>query len=194
MIPKGLPGEGNILIFDNGGWAGYGYPGRTSKDGTKTDLRDHSRILEIDPVTLKLVWEFTSASWYSMSSIVAKSQFYSPLISSAQRLPNGNTLITEGCGCRLLEVTPDKEVVWEFIAPFEMDSPRVYRAYRYPYDYVPQVPTPTEVPVERLNNLNFRVPGAADAHLDNIVTIEGTWGYEGKMDACVTDDQFEDTF
>ena len=190
MIPKGLPGEGNILIFDNGGWAGYGYPGRTSKDGTKTDLRDHSRIVEINPVTLELVWEFTSASWYSMSSIVAKSQFYSPLISSAQRLPNGNTLITEGCGSRLLEVTPDKEVVWEFIAPFEMDSPRVYRAYRYPYDYVPQVEKPEEVPVKRLNNLQYRVPGAADAHLDNIVTIEGTWGYEGKMDACVTDDQF----
>ena len=26
MIPKGLPGEGNILIYDNGGWAGYGAP------------------------------------------------------------------------------------------------------------------------------------------------------------------------
>ena len=51
MIPKGLPGAGNILIFDNGGWAGYGAPSRTSKDGTKADLRDHSRIIELDPVT-----------------------------------------------------------------------------------------------------------------------------------------------
>jgi hypothetical protein len=27
MIPKGLPGEGNILVFDNGGYAGYGLSG-----------------------------------------------------------------------------------------------------------------------------------------------------------------------
>ena len=26
MIPRGLPGEGNILIYDNGGWAGYYAP------------------------------------------------------------------------------------------------------------------------------------------------------------------------
>lgn len=25
MIPQGLPGAGNILIFDNGGYAGYGF-------------------------------------------------------------------------------------------------------------------------------------------------------------------------
>ncbi|WP_438037357.1 hypothetical protein [Sorangium sp. So ce204] len=24
LIPRGLPGEGNLLVFDNGGWAGYG--------------------------------------------------------------------------------------------------------------------------------------------------------------------------
>ena len=57
MIPKGLPGEGNILIYDNGGWAGYGVPDRMSKDGTKVDLRDYSRVVEINPVTLEVVWE-----------------------------------------------------------------------------------------------------------------------------------------
>ena len=33
MIPRGLPGEGNILIFDNGGWAGYGSPNPGSPKG-----------------------------------------------------------------------------------------------------------------------------------------------------------------
>jgi hypothetical protein len=33
MIPRGLPGEGNILIFDNGGWAGYGSPNPGSPTG-----------------------------------------------------------------------------------------------------------------------------------------------------------------
>lgn len=188
MVPKGMPGEGNILIFDNGGWAGYGYPSRTSKDGTKTDIRDHSRIIEIDPVTLKVVWQFTGEVWGGMMGMVAKAKFYSPLISSAQRLPNGNTLITEGCFCRIFEVTPEKELVWEYIAPFEMDQPKVYRAYRYPYEYIPQVAKPVEVPVEAVNNYTFRVPGAASGHVDHVTKVEGTWGYVGKIDACVTDE------
>lgn len=188
MIPKGLPGEGNILIFDNGGWAGYGYLGRTSKDGIKTDLRDHSRVIEIDPITLEVVWIFTGEEWGGMMPLAARSKFYSPLISSAQRLPNGNTLITEGCSCRIFEVTTDKEVVWEYIAPFDFDQPKVYRAYRYPYSYVPQLSKPTETPVAAVNNRTFRVPGAALGQIDHVTKVEGTWGYGGKMDACVTED------
>ena len=67
--------------------------------------------------------------------------FYSPLISSAQRLPNGNTLITEGSGGRMIEVTSEHELVWEYISPYYgMDgkSNYVYRAYRVPYEWVPR--------------------------------------------------------
>lgn len=189
MIPKGLPGEGNVLIFDNGGWAGYGVPSRTSKDGTKSDLRDHSRILEIDPVTLRVVWEFSgSAFGAGMSGIVANTKFYSQLVSSAQRLPNGNTLITEGCCCRIFEVTPDKEVVWEYYAPFDFDNPFIYRAYRYPYHYVPQLEQPQEVPVVRLDNKKFRVPGAAEGMIDNVTMVAEAFGYEGSFENCVTED------
>lgn len=35
IIPKGLPGEGNLLVFDNGGWAGYGLPNPASPYGSK---------------------------------------------------------------------------------------------------------------------------------------------------------------
>ena len=192
MIPKGLPGAGNILIFDNGGWAGYGAPSRTSKDGTKADLRDHSRIIELDPVTLKVVWEFDGSVWGGMMSITSMSKFYSPLISSAQRLPNGNTLIDEGCSCRMFEVTPDKEVVWEYIAPFKNDRPFIYRAYRYPYEYVPQLSRPVETPVVPPDNHNFRLPGAAEGFIQNRVSVAGTWGFSGRMDACVTEDQVHD--
>lgn len=189
MIPKGLPGEGNILIFDNGGWAGYGMPSRTSRDGCKSDLRDHSRILEIDPVTLELVWEFKGLSFGGMMGLVANSKFYSPLISSAQRLPNGNTLICEGCYMRMFEVTPDKEVVWEFIAPFKGMREMVYRAYRYPYDYIPQLDKPVETPVEKLDCHDFRVPGASSSEIKEMTEVEGTLGYNFKIDACVTDGQ-----
>ena len=191
MIPKGLPGEGNILIFDNGGWAGYGVPDRTSKDGTKTDKRDHSRVLEIDPTTLRVVWEYTgfAIGGKSMANLVANTKFYSQLISSAQRLPNGNTLITEGCCCRIFEVTADKEIVWEYYAPFDFDNPFVYRAYRYPYSYVPQLPTPEEVEVVKLNNKTFRVPGAAEGMIANETDVAEAFGYEGSFENCVTEDE-----
>ena len=57
IIPKGLPGEGNVLVFDNGGAAGFGDPNPGAPDGTWNALRDSSRVLEINPVTLELVWE-----------------------------------------------------------------------------------------------------------------------------------------
>ena len=70
----------------------------------------------------------------------------SPFISSAQRLPNGNTLITEGSDGRIFEVTADHELVWEYVSPYwgngNLNMNLVYRAYRAPYDWVPQLPEP----------------------------------------------------
>jgi outer membrane protein assembly factor BamB len=111
--PTPLP-NGNLLIFDNG-------PHRL----------DHpmpfSRILEIEPGTKKIVWKYQEKR---------ESDFFSPRISNAHRLPNGNTLICEGDFGRLFEVTMDGELVWEYVNPFFGDSPtgpnnRVFRAYRY---------------------------------------------------------------
>lgn len=189
MIPRGLPGEGNILVFDNGGWAGYGDPTRTSKDGSKSDIRDTSRVLEIDPTTMKVVWQVTGLDLCPAGlgyTSIDNYRFYSPLVSSAQRLPNGNTLITEGVGSRLIEVTSEKEIVWEYVAPYEGSVDFIYRAYRYPYSYVPQVPTPVETPVERLNIKTFRVPGAAAGRIDNVATVAGTMGWPSEVEQCVT--------
>lgn len=110
---------------------------------------------------MKVVWEFDGSVFGGMMDITAKSQFYSQLISSAQRLPNGNTLIDEGCSCRMMEVTPDKEVVWEYIAPFKTDMPFIYRAYRYPYSYVPQLEKSEETPIAPIDNHDFRVAGSS---------------------------------
>ncbi|MBT8346296.1 MAG: aryl-sulfate sulfotransferase, partial [Desulfofustis sp.] len=115
MIPQGLPGEGNILVFDNGGWAGYGAPNPGAPTGAKNALRDFSRVLEFDPVTLKIIWQYTPTEAGYLQPVDAN-RFYSPFISSAQRLPNGNTLITEGSGGRIIEVTKDHEIVWEYIS------------------------------------------------------------------------------
>ena len=56
---------------------------------------------------------------------------------------------------------------------------------------MPQLEKPEEVPVERVDNKYFRMSGAAEGMIQNEVSVAGTWGYEGKMDACVTEDALD---
>ncbi|AEG59927.1 aryl-sulfate sulfotransferase [Desulforamulus ruminis] len=195
MIPRGLPGEGNILVFDNGGWAGYGSPNPGSPTGAKNALRDYSRVLEIDPTTLKIVWQYTPAE-AGLVVPADSNRFYSPFISSAQRLPNGNTLITEGSGGRLIEVTAEHEIVWEYISPYwgeKFKLNMIYRAYRVPYEWVPQVERPQEVPIQPIDVTTFRVPGAAGPGRKKEVAVEGTKPYQGDGALCVAaGDEFEE--
>jgi hypothetical protein len=135
VIPKGLPGAGHVLVFDNGGSSGYGAASPIALTGVGVFARATSRVLEIDPVTLKVVWSYASP------------QFFSTNISSAQRLPNGNTLVTEGAPGRIFEVTEDRTIVWEYMNPLFAGPRRsngVYRAYRLPYGWIPQLPRPDE--------------------------------------------------
>lgn len=161
MIPRGLPGEGNLLVFDNGGWGGYGPVNGTSPHGQNSEHRDYSRVLEFDPTTLEIKWQYTARD----AGYLDRFRFYSPYISSAQRLPNGNTFITEGSDGRLFEVTPNREIVWEYINPYYgafggKTLNMVYRAYRVPYEWVPQVKHPAEAPVIPPASGSYRVLGA----------------------------------
>lgn len=163
IIPKGLPGEGNILVFDNGGSAGYGAPNPISVTGERNAQRDYSRVLEFEPVTLKIVWEYSPATIGYQTPGHAY-RFYSGYQGSAQRLPNGNTLITEAVDGRIFEVTREREIVWEYVSPFFFTpNPRfkptqqIYRAYRVPYDWVPQLPKPVEKAVNPPDNAQFRI-------------------------------------
>jgi len=109
---EALP-NGNITLFAN---------------GTSTTTNPFSRVIELDPRTHKIVWEYRGKPSYT---------FFSPHISGAQRLLSGNTLICEGQWGRLFEVTPENEIVWEYISPFmgpDLNgdpSNEVFRAYRY---------------------------------------------------------------
>lgn len=116
MIEKGLPGEGNIIVFDNGA-----PPFRSSAHVGS------SFVLEVDPVTEEIVWKFEDGI-----------RFHSSFRSNVQRLPNGNTLICESEGPRIFEVTRENEIVWEHA--FEWTSLFGW-AYRYPYDHCPQMKT-----------------------------------------------------
>ncbi|QPI41745.1 MULTISPECIES: aryl-sulfate sulfotransferase [Pectobacterium] len=191
MIPAGLPGAGNILVFDNGGWAGYGAPNPASADGVKNAWRDYSRVLEINPVTLDIVWRYSPYE-AGIPHPTDAFRFYSPYISNIQRLPNGNTLINEGANGRLFEVTVDHEIVWEFISPYwgkTVNTNMLYRAYRVPYEWVPQLPRPQETPVIAPDNTRLRQPGAAAPGFASVIRIEGTRPYKKSGDAlCVATD------
>lgn len=108
--PHMLP-NGNILIFDNG------------------TLRGYSRVIELNPLTEQIVWEYKADP---------PDSFLSRYISGAQRLPNGNTLICEGGKAHLFEVTPEGEVVWDFLNPYHDPGSlgAIYRCLRYSPDYV----------------------------------------------------------
>jgi hypothetical protein len=149
FIPKGLPGAGNLMVFDNGGPSGYGSPSSIAPNGTGIYARPTSRVLEIDPVSLKLVWSYTAPAFFATN------------ISGAQRLPNGNTLITEGPDGRIFEVTKDGAIVWEYVFPLFAGARKtnsVYRAYRLPYEWIPQIARPAERAVTPPPAAEFRVP------------------------------------
>lgn len=189
MIPRGLPGEGNILVFDNGGWAGYGLPNPMAPKGIKNAWRDYSRVLEFDPITLKIVWQYTPAE-AGFVHPTDSSRFYSPFISGAQRLPNGNTLITEGSGGRMIEVTAEHELVWEYISPYwgqKMKTNMIYRGYRVPYEWIPQVKAPQEVAIKPIDVLNFRVPGAESSRAKE-TTVAGVMSFQGSAALCIAAD------
>ncbi|MCV7424001.1 aryl-sulfate sulfotransferase [Mycobacterium yunnanensis] len=106
MIAPGLPGAGNVLVFDNQGGAGY--------PPASLGIYAGSRVLEIDPVAEEIVWQYTAED-----SGLPPWTFFSSFVSNAQRLPNGNTLITEGMQGRIFQVTRDGAVVWEYHSPYQ---------------------------------------------------------------------------
>jgi hypothetical protein len=113
--------SGNFLIFDNG-W--------------NRPQGNRSRVVEVDPKTKVIVWQYAPRSANSL---------YSPFQGSTQRLPNGNTLITSTTQGHIIEVTSNRQVVWEFVLPtnfsggsscfIEDQGGTVHRAYRYGKDY-----------------------------------------------------------
>ncbi len=155
IIPKGLPGAGNLLVFDNQGEAGYPRASVTYTGG--------SRVLEIDPVTKQIVWQYTGASSGNPGWT-----FRSTHISNARRLPNGNTFIDEGQIGRFFQVTPEGEIVWEYLNPYprrgkdaETGRPTlnysVYRAQPVPYDWAPEGTPHAETAIAPPENAGFRV-------------------------------------
>jgi len=100
--------NGNILIFDNG------------------VRRKYSRVIEYNPSANKIEWEYKGKS---------PDSFFSRWGGANQRLPNGNTLITESAKGRVFEITRNGKIVWDFYNPYRSrDNDRkratIYRMMR----------------------------------------------------------------
>ncbi len=170
LVPRGLPGEGNILVFDNGGAAGYGAPNPAAPAGFDNARRDFSRVIEFDPLTLDIKWQYPPPGRGPGGN-----RLYSSFVSSAQRLPNGNTLITEGNGGRIIEVTPEHEIVWEYLSPYRhrmLKMTLIYRAYRYPYHWAPKAEKPVEIEIPHIDSKKFRVPGSPKVQQGKVTNIK----------------------
>lgn len=117
-VPKGFPGEGNILVFNNGS------SDRQSEIVEITPPIDNSNNYIINPGQpfgpSEPTWTYT------------KSDFYSQHLGSCQRLPNGNTFICEATdNGYLLEVDPTGKIVWDFNHSYG----QIARAMQYPSNY-----------------------------------------------------------
>jgi len=128
--PSELP-DGSLLLFDNGTF-------RTGESVT------YSRVIEVDRRTRAITWQYRDSP---------PENFFTPFMGSAQRLPNGNTLVTESAFGRIFEVTRDGAVCWEYVVPYfsayqDGEAARlfpdatnaIFRAYRYTPDEVPWLP------------------------------------------------------
>jgi hypothetical protein len=159
-IDAGLPGAGHFLIFNNGQYLFeqtsqsyvYEIDGFRKADGTASaayvnppdagyiqqeyhqDMQKTRRQL-----SKQIVWLYGSKS---------SQGFFSTIGSSAQRLPNGNTLICSDTEGHFFEVTPDCELVWEYINPVTKEfgvlktigdmipmANSSFRCYRYSADH-----------------------------------------------------------
>lgn len=85
--------NGNILLFKNNEpFAG----------------KERSRVIEFDPFTLKILWQYAEDG---------PTPFFSDCCGANQRLPNENTLITDTENGRVVEVTREGEIVWQYLNP-----------------------------------------------------------------------------
>jgi len=85
--------NGHLLVFDN------------------QTTPERSSVVEVDPFTQEVVWAFRGSS---------ENDFFSRVCGTCQRLPNGNTLITESTRGRALEVTPAGEIVWRYESAYHV--------------------------------------------------------------------------
>jgi hypothetical protein len=187
------PGAGNITVFDNG----VGDP-----DEDPYVSRVHELTPPVDengdyaPLGAGEPHGPASTEW----TYTGTAADFSAIISGAQRLANGNTLITYGVKGAFSEVTPSGEEVWRYVSPYipggtlgpEDPIPSLglpppllnsllanftFRAIHYPHDYLAQIASTVDnrqlfyKDSPKWNVTNANLPGNSD---DNAIAPDKT--------------------
>ena len=149
-IPEGLPGAGNLTLFDNG--IHHDPPYSTVLElelPYYEDLYDGKPYFHINADNAfgspEVIWSYSQPG-----------AFYSNIMSGQQRLASGNTLIAEGMTGRIFEVEAQSgNIVWEYVNPVVVSGPltqgatipgfgppsamrlqnAIFRAWRYAPDF-----------------------------------------------------------
>ncbi len=115
-IRPGLPGAGNLLMFNNGD-----RPGTTG---------DSSSVEEIVTPRTGYTYYIHPDSAFGPKQPTwmysAGTSFYSNHLSGAFRLSSGNTFVCEGTSGHLFEVTPSGTVVWNFNCGGQVQNSKRY--------------------------------------------------------------------
>lgn len=132
-IAGGLRDSGSIMLFNNGWDRDTAY---STVEVIETPVLSNGSYVQ------NLPFGPSAAKWIYKDSI--PKNFYSQIISGAERLPNGNTIICSGVQGLFFEVTPQKKIVWKYKNPISGTIVRsdgtnsnnsVFRASFYPSTY-----------------------------------------------------------
>ena len=116
-IDEGLPGENNLLLFNNG------------NDDNSSDL-----IEFIPPLLEDGTYEIAENQPFAPLPgnyvfFYESNDFHGDHLCGVYRLPNGNTVATNGPGQEVREVNTEGEIVWQHFTPST-----IMRAVKYSYD------------------------------------------------------------
>ena len=127
-IESGCPGEGNILVFNNGQGRYTGL--YSSVDEIKPPVDDYGNydlIAGFSYGPTEIEWSYKAKN---------PTTFYSDHLSGAQRLPNGNTIICNGANGIIFEINPEKDIVWKYTNLYpDPSNNNVFTVRRYPQNY-----------------------------------------------------------
>lgn len=105
-IPKGLKDAGDIMIFNNGLSRSPSYSSVEILTPDVSSAGVYKTTIPYGPSAFK--WSYKDS---------VPTNFYSPFVSGAQRLPNGNTLVCSGNQGRFFEIGDKNTIVWQYINP-----------------------------------------------------------------------------
>jgi hypothetical protein len=179
-IKPGLPGEGHILVFNNGNNRPEGQYSSVDEFAPPVDANGEYYL---EPGSAygpeDYTWSYTATPPIN---------FFSQVFGGAQRLIDGNTLICNGIPGKFFEVTPDKVTVWQYTNSYPNPGQNsVFKIEYIPPEEPPQPPQNNTSDLECEGNLNWTsIPPGGTVHgslqVENIGDPNSTLNWT--VDSC----------